>query len=377
MIEAVRCNGLVIGYCVHALTAGDWIIGAGLLDLWRNPKTYAYEGTKAANQSRIIAVRMYPRNVYADQGTKIEITSVNELEPTKGTLKLEIVSDGNRTVFTKKMNVNMTSGISRLFKDKFDTKLLEGTYTLKAQIIAGDGSQIANNKYSFDVFTPEQLHVPDKRIAVLDPSNSLKPFLKASGIAFVEFGAKTDRSLPVFVSRNQAKTKKQKSLFGELQEFIRAGGTAVYLQAGELNVPWAKAGKASELLPVNIRKKAAIGLWLCISHIVNDHPVFAGLPVNCMMGPVYENVWAEHTLLDVEGETIAGAIGFDFAPDFELSRRHYYGPGDTWWGSDMAVAPLGKGRCILSQLRLVENLSSDPVADKILFNLINWVTEIP
>ena len=375
MIEAVRCNGLVIGYCVHALTAGDWIIGAGLLDLFRNPKTYAYEGTKAANQPRIIAVRMYPRNVYAGQGTNIEITSVNELEPVKGILKVEIVSDDNRTVITKKIPVNMESGITQLFKEKFDTKVLEGTYTLKAQIIAENGSLIAANQYSFDVFTKKCLAVPKHDIAVLDPGNSLKPFLKTSGIAFVEFDAGTDRSLPVFVSRTETKTKKQKALFGKLKEFIRAGGTAVYLQAGGQNAPWARAGKGPELLPVPVRIKAAIGLWLCIPHLVNDHPVFKGLPVNCMMGPAYENVWAQHTLLDVDGETIAGAIGFDFAPDFELSKRHYYGPGDTWWGSDMAVVSYGKGRCVLSQLRLLDNLGSDPMADKILFNLINWTTK--
>ncbi len=375
MIEAVRCNPEVKGYCIHALVAGDWIIGAGLLDLWRNPKTYVYEGTKAANQPRIVAVRMRPRNVYAEQGTKIEITSVNELGPIKGTLKLEIVSDENRTVFTKKINVNMASGITQLFKEQFDTKVLEGTYTLKAQIIADNGSLIAGNQYSFDVFTEQGLAVPKHNIAVLDPSNSLKPFLKKSGIAFVEFDAKIDRSLPVFVSRTEAKTKKQKELFGELKEFIKAGGSAVYLQGSGLKAPWARAGKASELLPVQVRTKAAIGLWLCIPHLVNDHPVFDGLPVNCMMGPVYENVWAEHTLLDVDGETIAGAIGFDFAPDFELSKRHYYGPGDTWWGSDLAVVSCGKGSCVLSQLRLIDNLSADPVADKILFNMINWITE--
>jgi hypothetical protein len=376
MIEVVRCNRLVIGYCVHALTAGDWIMGAGLLDLFRNPKTYAYEGTKASNQPRIIAVRMYPRNVYAEKGTNIEITSVNELDGIKGFLKVEIVSDKNRTVFTKKMAVNMESGVTPLFKEKLDTKSLEGTYTVKAQIIAEDGSLITINQYCFDVFTKKCLAVPKHDIAVLDPGNLLKPFLKKSGIAFVEFNAKADRSLPVFVSRTEAKTKKQRVLFGELKEFIGAGGTAVYLQAGGLNVPWAKAGKASELLPVPVRIKAAIGLWLCIPHIVNDHPVFTGLPVNCMMGPVYENVWAQHTLLDVDGETIAGAIGFDFAPDFELSKRHYYGPGDTWWGSDMAVVSYGKGRCILSQLRLVENLGKDPVADKILYNLIEFANDI-
>ena len=49
MIEAIRSNPHMDGYCVHALTGGDWILGAGLLDLWRNPKSYAYEATKAAN----------------------------------------------------------------------------------------------------------------------------------------------------------------------------------------------------------------------------------------------------------------------------------------------------------------------------------------
>jgi len=156
--------------------------------------------------------------------------------------------------------------------------------------------------------------------------------LKKSGIKFVEFNAKTNRSIPVFVSRTEARTKKQKELFGELKEFIKAGGTAVYLEGSGLNVPWAKAGKASELLPVRVRIKAAMGLWLCIPHLVSAHPVFEGLPVNCMMGPVYENVWAQHTLLDVDGETIAGTIGFDFAPD--------------------------------------------PVADKILYNLIEFANDI-
>ena len=92
------------------------------------------------------------------------------------------------------------------------------------------------------------------------------------------------------------------------------------------------------------------------------------------MGPIYENVWAESTLIGIGGETIVGTVGFDWFPEFDRSKRHYYGPGDTWWGADMAIVPLGKGCCIVSQLRLVQNLGRDPVADKILFNLIEWTT---
>lgn len=372
MIEAVRCNPTVKGYCIHALVAGDWIIGAGLLDLWRNPKTYAYEGTKAANQPRIAAIRMFPRNVYAEKGTNIEITGVNELIGTKGTLKLEIVSNDGQSVFAKEADVNMASGITLLFSEKLDTKSFKGTYTLFAKITATDNSTIAENKYDFDVFTTEQLTVPKKRIAVLDPSNSLKPFLERKGIAFEEFGAATDRSLAVFVSRTHAKTKDQGSLFSELREFIKSGGTAVYFQAGGTYAKWGTPGKAPPLLPVNLRLKRGLGHWMGHPRFVKDHPLFDGLPSDCIMGQVYENVWPQHSLMDVEGETLAGTIGIDWFPDYDLDRRHYYGPGDVWWGSDMAVAPVGKGKCILSQFRLVDNLGADPVADKILFNLIQW-----
>ena len=374
MIEAVRCNPEVRGYCIHALTAGDWIIGAGLLDLFRNPKTYAYEGTKAANQPRIISIRVRPRNVYAKRGTKIEITGVNEINAIKGKLKVEVAAADDSIASTKTIKTDLISGITQLFSEKLDTKAFEGTYTVKAQITADDGSLVAENVCSFDVFTAGQLTAAKKRIAVLDPKNSLKPFLGRAGIAFLEFDAKTDRSLPVFVSRTEANTPAERKLFGQLAAFIKAGGTAVYLQGGGAKVRWGQAGRASPLLPINVRSKRALGHWMCIPRLVNDHPVFDGLPVNCMMGPIYENVWAQSTLLDVDGETIAGAIGFDWFPDYDLSKRHYYGPGDTWWGSDMAIAPLDNGRCIVSQLRLVDNLGSDPVADKILLNLIEWTT---
>ncbi|MCP4784665.1 MAG: hypothetical protein GY903_23760 [Fuerstiella sp.] len=374
MIEAVRCNPNVSGYCIHALTAGDWIIGAGLLDLFRNPKTYAYEATKAANQPRILSIRVQPRNIYAEQGTTIEITGVNDIKAVNGTLIMDVVASNGEIVFTKTIKANMVSGIGQLFSERLDTGAFQGSYTLRARIIAGDDTTLAENEHSFDVFTAEQLIIRPKPIAVLDPSNSLKPLLSRAGIPFVDFDAKTRSDLPVFVSRTEAKTPVQRKLFGELAEFIKTGGTAVYLQGGGPKVSFGKSIQSSSLLPVNARTKRAMGLWMCIPRLVSDHPIFDGLPTGCMMGPIYENVWAQSTLLDIGGEAIAGCIGYDWFPDYDLSKRHYYGPGDTWWGADVAVIPLGKGRCIPSQLRLVDNLGKDPVADRILYNLIKFAS---
>ena len=79
-------------------------------------------------------------------------------------------------------------------------------------------------------------------------------------------------------------------------------------------------------------------------------------------------------LLDAGGETVACTIGYDWYPDFDLRKRHYYGPGDVWWGADLAIIPLGSGRCIASQFRLTENIGKDPVADRILYNLIEFAS---
>jgi hypothetical protein len=257
---------------------------------------------------------------------------------------VQVTAGDGRAVFTKTVPTHLDLGITRLLHERLDTKALKGTYTVKAEIAADDRLSIAVNACSFDVFAAEQLTVPEQRIAVFDPDNSLKPFLE------------------------------QRKRFGELAAFIEAGGSVVYLQGGGPKAPWGVGGEASPLLPIKGRLKQAVGTWTCIPHIVKDHPVFGGLPVNCMMGPIYENVWAQNTLLDVGGETIVAAIGYDWFPDYDLRKRHYYGPGDTWWGADLAVVPLGKGRCIVSQLRLVENLGKDPVADRILFNLIQFAS---
>ena len=372
MIEAVRCNPHVAGYCIHALTAGDWIMGAGLLDLWRNPKTYAYQGTQAASQPRIISIRIHPRNVYAERGARMEITGVNELAETLGKLTVEVVAADGEIVYTKTAPVTMACGITPLYEDKLDTKSLDGSYTLRATVTSADGLQSAAGDYNFDVFSASRLAVPAQRIAVLDPSDTLKPFLRRVKIPYTVFDAKTTGDLPVFVSRTEARTPEERQLFKRLAGFIRTGGTAVYLQGGGPRAPWGRGGKASSLLPFDAFIKQSIGNWNCVVHVVRNHPIFRGLPVNSLMGPVYENIWAQTTLVSIGGETIAGSIAYDWFPDYDLAKRHYYGPGDAWWGGDVVLVPVGHGRCILSQLRLLENLGRDPAADKILYNLIEF-----
>lgn len=367
MIEAVRSNPAVDGYCIHALSAGDWILGAGLIDLWRNPKTYAYEATKAANQPRILSIRAFPRNVFADKGTSIEITGINELESISASLNVQILSEAGNEVLSQRMEIDLKSGVSNLFEIKPDTKLWDGAYRINAEIISGDKTILAENSLDIDVFTDQDLKSPDQTITILDEQGKLSAFLNSKGIKTSKFSSKTKRSSPVFVASLNEGTE-------ELFDFAKKGGTVFFINGISKN----QADSLTKF-PFSTKAHPAQGLWTCIPHLVKDHPIFDGLPSNAMMRNTYENVWPKVTLRNIQGEevgrvnNIVASVGFDWFS--EGHKMHYSGPGDSWWGSDMAEISLGSGAFVISQLRIIENLGKDPVAEILLFNMIRYAYE--
>lgn len=371
MIEAVRANPEVDGYCIHALVAGDWILGAGLLDLWRNPKSYAYEGTKASNQPRILSIRAKGRNIYADRGASLEILGVNELEKVNGTLNIEIISAKGRRVYRKKIDTEWKSGVSLLLEEKLQTAKWKGNYTVIAKMLDSDGKTLTENNSNIDVFPSKDLSISQTEVAIVDEVGTLSAYLMQAGINAIPFDKSTKIAVPVLVTGSQESIKEEMSQ--ALIKFAKAGGVVVYIEGASQ-----RSVDNSTNFPFKAKVHPGVGLWTCIPHLVREHPIFKGLPTNTMMHNIYENVWARSTLRNIESEddlnsqAIVGVIGFDwFSKDHKM---HYSGPGKSWWGADLAEISFGKGRIIVSQLQLVENLGKDPVADKILANMIEYIS---
>jgi hypothetical protein len=208
-------------------------------------------------------------------------------------------------------------------------------------------------------------------MAVLDPEARLQPFLKARGIVIEEFDRGTGRSTLVLATRPAPDDPESLTAFERLAPFARAGGTVLLVDGlGGSYAPGQENRYEERWFPFRPRVEPARGLWTCIPHLVGEHPVFEGLPSGGPMRDLYQNVWATTTLRDLGGETLVASIGFDW-----FSRTHalqYRGPGESWWGADLAVLPHGEGRIVVSELRLLPHLGEDPVADKLLFNLIRF-----
>ena len=48
-------------------------------------------------------------------------------------------------------------------------------------------------------------------------------------------------------------------------------------------------------------------------------------------------------------------------------------PWTSWCGADLTFISMGKGKYLLSQFQILENLGKDPVADKMLINMIKFL----
>jgi len=380
MIEATRSNSLVAGYCVHALVGGDWVIGAGLLDIWRNPKTLAYEMTKEASQKQIVSIRILPRNVYAEKGTKLEVTGISELEIEPSTISINVKSDKGETVFNRNFKKDFKQGISKLFEEQLGTQNLKGNYLVEVNVTSLSGKTITKNTQQFDVFTKNQLQIPKTKIAVVDPANSITPFLKNKNVELIPFDSSVDKNTPVIVGKVLQNQEYRKQV-NQVKTFVNNGGYAIFLEVPGENAP----GSNRKLKEVDINdlpfsaqllsQWSTLGGWAAKSHIVSDHPVFKGLPVNEIMHGVYENVHPKTSMAKQKGSYIAGLIGYDHYPNQDIMLRHYNGPGETWWAADVLEAPTGKGKMLLSTLDIINNLGVDPVADKILYNMIEFAAK--
>lgn len=380
MLEATRLNTTVAGYCVHALVGGDWVLGAGLLDLWRNPKTLVYDMTKEANQKQIAPIRILPRNVYAEKGARLEVHGVSELPDEPVTVDIKIQGKNKETVFSKTLETQLKNGISNLLTTHLNTADLRGPHKVSVTIRNAAGETIVSNSQYFDVFKSSETVVAKRKIALVDPDGNLSKFFEGKGIQTLPFDEDLDKNILVIVGNTNKGNPVHKKQVAAVTEFVKSGGFAVMLKVmGKPAVGLKRKLKEvqKEAIPFEVQllpKWHTRGGWAAKSHVVTKHPIFKDLPTEQIMHGVYENVHPELSMVKQKGNNIAGMIGYDHFPNMDIMIRHYNGTGDVWWASDVLETDLGKGTIILSTLKILENLDKDPVADKILLNLIDYST---
>ncbi len=375
MAEACRINPDIAGIGIHALNDGDWILGAGLIDNFRNPKR-AYYAIKEVFADLYIAIRSSHQNVYSGQNVQISLTSVNDKSPLSGLLSINVTTDKGDQLLDINEETTLPNGISDLSQYSIQTDNLTGLCRVEIKFSNSD-IQLLENESSFYVFDPEKSTLPQHALATIDIDGGLGEYLSAQGFPTTSFSADTADKTLVLVNLN-GWDGEQKSIFANLANWVEGGGTAVFL-----NVPpettLADKGKGrlwrfldkDLLLPFDVSYFTGKGNWTPCSHVVRDHPVYDGLPSACLMGQEYRDVVSRWSIVTPETDWISGNLSYDWYSDLK-HKQNYTGVSAAVHGADLTIVSHGRGRYILCTHRLVENLGKDPLAERLFSNLVAW-----
>jgi beta-galactosidase len=399
MVEAARMNPDVKGFGIHAYTDGDWIVGAGLLDIFRNPKKPYYAACET-NQPVYLALRTSERNVYGPAEVALTANVASELaEPFDARLEAEVVAGDGTVVASRQCAARIERGPTALLRESLPTDGLSGLLTLRGKLYKGD-RLITENAYEFRVVPAEDVIAPQAGFAALDPSGALQAFADSGGMACEEFGGETAADLIVLANAGALWRRGREGKAKALVEFAQSGGTVIYLDLpmGKQVGPWFQDGVlAAPWLPVQLLVRQTRGLWTPFAHVIRDHPVARGLPAGKAMDYDYVNVFPRASIIHVaKGDPIVPRRGMDFwswlgegarrAPACTLGLGYnrgsrledldYRGPGPVIFGADLLDLPCGAGRIVLSTLRLVASLGRDPVADILLANIADWAAKM-
>ncbi len=395
MLEAIRSNDNVIGYCVHALTAGDWIIGAGLLDLWRNPKGLAYDLTKEGNLSKIAVLRTNKRNYFKGESVKISTLIINERQSENNKVRISVNKlnkNKMELIYNSNNSYEIKNGINDIGKINLGKDLEPSEYELKVTLTKSNVIEYQTS-IKFNIF-PLPKHNQKLSVAVLKDDKRTVDFFNKYGIEYEIFSKNTELNTTVIVNEsdtdfysskdgniveknNEDSLTDYSKLMDQINKFTFKGGNVIFLKIpGKTrkrigpNLTFVADGV--DYLPSKPIKNISQGLWDGILHINSKHPFFNKLPVNVNMSGIYENIAPTISLRNFKGKNIVQTIAFDRIPNGNILKRNYIGSGEVWSGSDLSIVKHGKGKMVLSTLKLLENLNYDPVSEIILFNMINY-----
>ena len=221
MGEACRINADIAGIGIHSLNDGDWIVGAGLIDNFRNPKR-AYYAIQEVFADRYIAIRPSRQNVYAGQGVQIMLTSVNDEEAVAGTLSLQVTASDGQRLLDLTEETSLPAGIVDLGEYGVATDGLAGRCLVEAVFRVGDAVVVENNS-SFYVLERESSALPRRDAALIDLDGALGAYLAGSDLSTTPFSAETSRSWRVLVNLNGWGGEEQ-PIFADLERWVSAGG---------------------------------------------------------------------------------------------------------------------------------------------------------
>ncbi len=370
MFNAIRANPRFNGHS-HTSFADYAHGGEGVLTQWREYKPGAKEAMLDAWAPLRFSAFVEPWNIERNADVQLEVVLANEDVLSAGTypVRLSITDERGAEVWSDAGSVNIREGEADFalpfFKESIRAAWPQGRYRLNARF--ADGRAAAGGDAEFNVW--ESTKVPGHIIpSVYGKDEMLCKWLTRNRIRTRPYRAEDAPHL-VLVS---GKLDRRES--GQAQRNLRGsvGRGAVVIVLDPRFFGTAENWLAG--LPVDglqgTLETARNGGWLYVHDAFRrDHPVFNGLGAAGMFDDlIFRNVLRSDVWLSPTPPThvVAGMIN---------TSLQAYGR-DFRWGLLLGEYRQGQGLLVVNMLNISEHLLTDPVADRLLKNMLRHYHDV-
>jgi hypothetical protein len=364
-LNAIRSNPNVIGYSITG-TVDQGMTAEGLWTTFRELKP----GTADVIFDGFAPLRwclfVEPVNTYCKTPVKLEVVLANEdaLLPGEYPVRLQVVGPNTSRVFERTVTITIQDP-----KSKSEPPIVLPVFTEEVTIDGPPGkcrfmatfergAAAAGEVVEFYMADPVQMPPVESEVVLWGEDTELAKWLMEHGIRTQRWSPGSPTGREVILASHTAAPPGGPTAFAELVKRIACGSTVVFLSPAV----FAKENRPTALSPlVNKGTLAVIPNWLYHKdEWCRQHPIFDGLPAGGLMDYTFyrelipDIVWSG---LDPPGKAVAAGIN---------TSQGYSS------GLMVAVYNLGAGQFILNTLRIRENLGPNPVAERLLRNMLNY-----
>jgi len=364
--NALRANSYLAGYYFCALTDSDFN-GVGLLNNFREFKPGVVELQN--NLTAPLRWCLFAEPVNISKGGKIRLeaalSNLDALRAGSYPVRIEVVAPDGRRVFEEKITLDIpdpkVSGEPPLVREVFSREVPvsgpAGTY--KFLVSFEHGAVATGGETTFNVFDPAAMPPVEREVVLWGNDPGLGQWLSTQNIRFRPFDGQppSQRELILVGTGGGNLTD-----FRELAQRMARGSAVVFLSPAV----FARTDQPMAFLPL-ATKGALTSIDACAGYYRGDtfalpHPVFTGLPAHGILDyTLYRNIIPQggYGLADapVPDDLIAAAIRAQCGYASVIHTASY---------------KFGAGKFVFNTLKIRENLGTDPVAELLLRNLLNY-----
>jgi hypothetical protein len=335
---------------------------SGLVDPLRNPN-FPTQMLARANEPLHLVVLPIPSNAYAGERIRVRVAVINELHVNgPGQLTLELIDPKGKSQDLSNQTVLIQGDPLRFVQDLENRELspgdASGRYTLKAELALPQRYKLQSERLVL-VGNRADWKLPASGIVIEDEDSTrnLTKYFEAKSFYYPDHVSPESAWQPVEViydlEPDYFATEAWARKFADMAE----NGKTILLWASDTRhgAEVVEILKKLGLLPA---EAAAIPLgtdWLGGWNFNTAHPVFAGLPAPVVFNQEFSGAFGYWGITEFPGTLIAGLIN---APP-EVAAT-------------LGELPFRKGKVIVCALNLLPSLDKDPVADRIMAQLLNY-----